>query len=331
MLATEVAVTGAAQSADPISFWGSEEAVAGILDWLVKNSTKVAVRSFSEAEMAASSALREMLGILLMVECFGPAEWRGSTVRLRCDNRSCSFIFIRGSGIAALQAVTERIHDLLREYNIRLFVVWVPRLSNIMADHFSRLVDIGDQMLTMSTFQEISRRWGHVAVDLFATERTARCSKFISRFRTPGCMDTEAMTGTWETWAVGGTIYAFPPVFMAAEVTRRIFDFQVRVILVIPIWVGTGALQWLLKEDGAHFRAEVRGWRQLTRGTDIIRGSGDPDFLREPLRGRKDDFMALLIDTRVGRATGLVKTDFCYDRLMGRTDGCRCSQKGENR
>ena len=118
---------------------------------------------------------------------------------------------------------------------------------------------------------------------------------------------------------------------MAAEVTRRIFDFQVRVILVIPIWVGTGALQWLLKEDGAHFRAEVRGWRQLTRGTDIIRGSGDPDFLREPLRGRKDDFMALLIDTRVGRATGLVKTDFCYDRLMGRTDGCRCSQKGENR
>ena len=195
MLATEVAVTGAAQSADPISFWGSEEAVAGILDWLVKNSTKVAVRSFSEAEMAASSALREMLGILLMVECFGPAEWRGSTVRLRCDNRSCSFIFVRGSGIAALQAVTERIHDLLRECNIRLFLVWVPRLSNIMADHFSRLVDIGDQMLATETFQEISRRWGPVAVDLFATEKAARCPKCISRFRTPGCSDTEAKEG----------------------------------------------------------------------------------------------------------------------------------------
>ena len=46
---------------------------------------------------------------------------------------------------------------------------------------------------------------------------------------------------------------------------------------------------------------------------------------------RKDDFAALLIDARVGRAAGLVKTDFCYDRLMGRTNGCRCFQRGENR
>ena len=46
---------------------------------------------------------------------------------------------------------------------------------------------------------------------------------------------------------------------------------------------------------------------------------------------RKDDFAALLIDTRVGRAAGHVKADFCYDRLMGRTNGCRCSQRGENR
>ena len=54
-------------------------------------------------------------------------------------------------------------------------------------------------------------------------------------------------------------------------------------------------------------------------------------FHTELQGGRKDDFAAILIDTRVGRAAGLVKTDFCYDRLMGRTDGCRCSQKGENR
>ena len=135
------------------------------------------------------------------------------------------------------------------------------------------------------------------------------------------------MSGNWETWAGEGTIYAFPPVFMASEVTRRIFEFQVRAILVIPIWVGTGALQWLLEEDGTHLRAEVRGWRKLLRGTDIIRGSGDPDFLSEPLKGRRDDFVALLIDTRRGRAgRGPSVVNFCYDRLMGKTDGCRCSQ-----
>ena len=36
-------------------------------------------------------------------------------------------------------------------------------------------------------------------------------------------------------------------------------------------------------------------------------------------------------EARVGRAAGHVKADFCYDRLMGRTNGCRCSQRGENR
>ena len=66
------------------------------------------------------------------------------------------------------------------------------------------------------------------------------------------------------TWTAGGTLYAFPTGgFLAAECSRGgFFDFQVWMILVIHVLGGNslGALQWLMKEDGTHWRSEIRGW-----------------------------------------------------------------------
>ena len=48
--------------------------------------------------------------------------------------------------------------------------------------------------------------------------------KVSPRFQTPGCVDMEAARVGY--LAAGGTLYALPPVIMASEVTRRIFDLS---------------------------------------------------------------------------------------------------------
>ena len=83
---------------DP-SFWDSVVVTDELVKWIRANPMNVAVRNFTREERNASSTLREMMGVLWMVRCYGPTDWAKSTVRLRCDNRACEFIIVRGSRV----------------------------------------------------------------------------------------------------------------------------------------------------------------------------------------------------------------------------------------
>ncbi len=201
-----------------------------------------------------------------------------------------------------------------------------------MGDYISRLLEVGDQVLSAKAFQGLSKTWGEMNLDLFATDSSSKCRRFVSRYRQPGSWEVDAFSGNWEKWAGGKVAYAFPPVFDALQTVKRALEFpHLRIVLIIPMWSYTGAFQWLLSGDGSHFRPEVQAWHLLTRGRDILPGSsGTPDFLRQPLKGRVDDFIAVLVDTAKDDRNTPCSTRFCYQRYQFRgSSKCRCADKGK--
>ena len=96
---------------------------------------------------------------------------------------------------------------------------------------------------------------------------------------TSGCVSWTTLRFS-NGWLFGGGVYPW-----------EFFDFQVWMVLVIHVLVGNRG-STVAAEGGWHaLEVGSLGVAKVTpgSGTDIIRGSGDPGFLSEPLKGRRDD------------------------------------------
>jgi len=86
-------------------------------------------------------------------------------------------------------------------------------------------------MLSTIAFTKICNQLGKPLVDLFATNYTAQCKKFVSWFPCPFAANVDAFSIEWNEF-----FYAFPPFSLIARVLKKIRSEKCRGIVVAPKW-----------------------------------------------------------------------------------------------
>ena len=66
--------------------------------------------------------------------------------------------------------------------NVSIEIEWVPRSINEYADSLSRVVDFDDWSVSTGFFAYISSMFGPFTVDRFASQDSAKCAQFHSKF-----------------------------------------------------------------------------------------------------------------------------------------------------
>ena len=90
------------------------------------------------------------------------------------------------------------------EMKITINASYIPSRENTEADRESRITNVDTEWeLNGKYFNKIVKKWGNPEIDLFATRKNRKCS----RFRDPGTQLIDACTQDWANW----NFYAFPP------------------------------------------------------------------------------------------------------------------------
>ena len=192
--------------------------------------------------LAASSTLREMHGIVAVIEAVAHLL-SGGRHRVIMDNLGAVFInggvvpafavggkawgeFVSGgSPNPALQRLAVRLLDIQLDRGFTLVFEWVPRDLNVRADFLSHASeeDQHDYSLREELFAYLDGLWGPHSVDRFASAASRQPllppnrGRFCSRFFHPEAEWTNAFTIGWG----GENNWVFPPIHLVGEAIRH--------------------------------------------------------------------------------------------------------------
>jgi hypothetical protein len=155
-----------------------------------------AIENFLLSEVGKSSTLREAIGVVRALETyiFHGVIHCGSTIRLKTDNLGLSMCWRRGSGVDDIHEQLILIDDLVREYDLTLDIVWVPREENQHADWLSKAMSNDRWSLNPEMFTWIEEQFGvRHSVDAMAAPHNVMSRDgvdlpFFSKWR---CRDAE--------------------------------------------------------------------------------------------------------------------------------------------
>ena len=209
--------------------------------------------SFSELEQEMSSTHREVLGAIALIESMGEVI-RGCRVRLRLDSQCAVFLLgglvlnpkqkdnfnekpYGGSKRSTLQDLIVKLYVLCRDLDIELYVVWVPREANTLADwisHWSENLNY-DYALRASEFTRIERLRSPFAIDRFASPYTVqtRGRRFNSFAACPGSEWVDALNIAWGDQ--GGEFW-HPLYGLLDRVIAHIYANRCDGTLIAPRW-----------------------------------------------------------------------------------------------
>ena len=177
-------------------------------------------------------------------------EFSNNTVGHYTDNKAVTFILSGGSRNPGLQKLSLEIFLSLRKFRILLVPIWVSRENEIIswADWGSRDFRSDDYSLDPVTLTALFEKFGKFTVDCMANSANAVCSKFYSRYSSPGTFGVNFFA---QTLYQKDHHYCFPPVRKAVDAILHLEKFRVSGILVIPIWPRSQIFLWFFP-DGVH-------------------------------------------------------------------------------
>ena len=175
----------------------------------------------------------ELLGAFYALQVFTQHS-RGISVHLYLDN-STSVSYINKCGGTRSKVLCDLAADVIswcESRNIRLSAFHLPGSLNFIADRESRsAMDTSDWMLDRRVFSRIQSIW-MVEVDLFANAWNAQLPSFVSWFRQPLALSTNAFSLCW-TDRRG---YAFPPFSLIPKCLAKVRKERASLVLVCPWW-----------------------------------------------------------------------------------------------
>ena len=123
-----------------------------------------------------------------------------------------------------LQDIVAGISKICMQKSITLDLEWVPRYDNERADYLSRIVDYDDWGISFETMGMITKWFGSLQVDGYASEHNAKLPVFYSRFRNPSSIGIDAFPESWD-----GKLGLFvPPISMIYRAIRKLEIVQVQ-------------------------------------------------------------------------------------------------------
>ena len=175
----------------------------------------------------------ELLAVFLALKRFEPFV-RGCHVHVRTDN-TATMCYVNKQGGLASPALDRLARSLTLWCDSRLKSIrasHVPGLQNTGADLLSRgRYYYDDWSLHPKVVRQIFGRYGRPDVDLFASEKNAKCARFFS-IKGVAPLGLEAFAHDWPK----ELLYAFPPLQLIRLVLERIRLQGLSVLLVAPGW-----------------------------------------------------------------------------------------------
>ena len=180
---------------------------------------------------------KELRAILLALEHFAPRLPSGSVIEIRSDNTTAvAYVMSQGGRWPHLNRVAQTIWSLAIRNRWHLQASYIQGSNNSIADYLSRLgSDRYDWSISHREFHRVLAAFdlsGKVRIDLFATERTSKCRKFVSRFPNCNAWRIDAFSFRWNPEL--GWMWACPPEGMVGKVLSKAIDERAKMILILP-------------------------------------------------------------------------------------------------
>ena len=111
---------------------------------------------------------------------------KGQNIHWFSDNQGTISVINYGSMKVHLQKLALDIFSLCLNNNISIYLEWIPRNLNEIADAISKFIDYDDWRTTDGFFIFLNTVWGPFTIDRFASEENKKLQRFNSLFWNPG-------------------------------------------------------------------------------------------------------------------------------------------------
>ena len=191
---------------------------------------------WSEAELALHITLLELRAVRLALLHFRRL-WQGKSVGVFVVNTTALAYLSHQGGThsSVLNAEAQRTLRWAEAHSITIRTQFVRGTRNVVADSLSwgSQVISTEWTLHHEVCRALWRLWGRPLVDLFATSQNFRLPSFVSPFRDPMAIATDAFLYNWDHME----LYAFPP-FPAIRplLTKLRSSRGTTLLLIAPFW-----------------------------------------------------------------------------------------------
>ena len=214
-----------------LHFWSD----ASDVGWGAHLGCQVASGLWATQQAALSINARELLAVQLGLFQFRSAL-HGRTVAIFCDNTTAVAYLCKAGGTRSplLNTLAQEVLRWTESLSIRVAPQFLLGSNNVLADALScpHQLPHTEWSLNMTVFLSLRRLWP-VQIVLFATSANHRCSIYLSHFRDPRSVGTDAFLQSWE----GFQAYAFPPVAIIPRVLAPLrASTGAELTLVAPHW-----------------------------------------------------------------------------------------------
>ena len=200
-------------------------------EYYAAGGSSVAQGYLNPVEQAQSSTWRELIAIERTLWSL-LKDVSLTVVRLFTDNLAVHYVWLAGSKKKIIQAVAKRIFDFCHERSIQMWIEWIPRKHNALADALSKFHDSDDWMLNTRLFRILDKLWGPHTFDRFASANNKQCGKFNSRFWCPGSAGVNALAYNW----VGENNWINPPFALIGRVLLHMKACKAVGTIIVPRW-----------------------------------------------------------------------------------------------
>ena len=204
----------------------------------------------SEPRRTRYSGQRELLTVLraLQQEETFFKELENTTIVWLTDSTNLFSFLTKGTTKLAIQKQILEVYKLLARYEIRVVPVHLRRTDYRIqwADEGSRCFDPDDWSIDNKCFHQLTRKWTPT-IDLFADTTNAKYARFFSYGDAPRTAGVDAIAQCWREELA----WICPPVYLVAEVVKKITHTKMMAILVMPAWT-TSNFWSTLFPDGSH-------------------------------------------------------------------------------
>lgn len=118
----------------------------------------------------------------------------------------------------------------------------------MQADYLSKIIDVGDWVVSYEIFNFLNEFWGPHTFDRFANCDNSKLGKFSSLYWNPGTLAVNAFTCNWaneNNWLV-------PPVSLAARAINHIVRCKAKGTLIVPKWPFAVFWPLIFKAEGVY-------------------------------------------------------------------------------
>jgi hypothetical protein len=124
------------------------------------------------------------------------------------------------------------IYEICIQHDIQLSVDWIPRYLNEAADELSKTSDYDDWGVSDRIFELAEKVNGPHTLDCFASNITAKLSKFYSKFWCQGTAGVDCFAFNWGQ----DILWLVPPVKDISRTVSHCQNCKSKGTLIIPKW-----------------------------------------------------------------------------------------------